>query len=81
MESADNMPTAADYAWSAAQGAERAAEGNREERLKLENRVIVLEGEVAFLAKLVQNMQYSLAPAAPEDLDTLDRIVHYKVKE
>ena len=81
MESPDTMPTASDFAWSDAQAAKQAAEGNRDARLKLEDRVVVLEGQVGFLAKMIYNMRTSLGRAEPEDMALLERIRDYKVKE
>jgi hypothetical protein len=69
-----DRPTAADYANANADAARRAAEGNAEKRAELEERVILLEGQVSFLAGIVWNMNKSLARPAPEDMDMLDRI-------
>ena len=72
-----DMPTAGDYAQASSLQAQRAARSAGKSREALEERVAVLEGQVGFLAKMVQNMIRSLARPAPEDMDTLDRIVHY----
>lgn len=69
-----DFPTAADYAWAEARAAKQAAEGNSLKRLELEEQVVILRGQVGFLAGMIRNMNRSLARPAPEDMQMLERI-------
>ncbi len=79
MESFRDLPTAADYAWAAAQGAQRTAEGEAEagakKRLEMDEQVVVLQGQVSFLAGLVQDLINGHGWHSDEDLKMLGKIV------
>lgn len=80
MESYSNLPTAADYANAAAQSAQQGVELNAKNRQKLEERVVILEGQVSFLAGLVADLLNGQNFHTQSELDMLMKI-HERGKE
>lgn len=73
------MPTAGDYAWTAAQQAQRTAEGNAHRdaasRAELERQIIVLRGQVAFLTgHLIDLVKGSGEWYLSSDMELLEKI-------
>lgn len=76
MESPDSLPTSADFAREDARAALRATEGNAAKRLELEQEVVMLKGQVGFLAGFVYALLDGEVWCTESDLKLLEQIKH-----
>lgn len=74
MESPDSMPTAADFAREDARSARLAAEGNAAKRLELEKQVVMMKGQIGFLAWFVGELLTGEVWVSESDMKLLEQI-------
>jgi CHASE1-domain containing sensor protein len=74
VESPDCLPTAGDYAREDARAALLTAQGNAAKKLELEQEIVLLKGQVGFLAWFVGELLTGEVWASESDLKLLEQI-------
>lgn len=72
-----DMPTSGDYAWAAAQSADKRSKGEAVKRLGLEEHIVVLQGQVSFLAGFVYDLLNGDVSVTQGDLSMINKIKEF----